>query len=245
MLRKLRKLKPAKTAAVVVRPHISPVRKFVIGAAAIAAGIGLLYATYSFGLWNAGYARSDAVRLRGELRTEIAKLQDENTELRDALARAQRQLQIDQTAYEELNTSLASSTRELATLREELSFYQKIISPANKRAGVQIQDLKIEQSGTKDQYRYKLVLIQALSHDSLVTGSAGLEISGVQAGKQAVIRLPEAGGRPISVNFKYFQNIEGLIQLPPDFKPMRIKVSVSTTGRNADTLEQWYYWPQV
>lgn len=199
---------------------------------------------YDHGLSMAGFERSSALRRQQELADEIRRLRDDSQQLRESLARAERTLQTDQIAYQELERSLSESAKQIVKLREEISFYRNILSPENKISGLQIHSLNLERAGGENDYRYRLVLIQALKHDQVVTGSGTLEINGTQAGESAVLHFPQAGDKPIRVNFKYFQEIEGLIRLPRNFKPVRVKVNVTTAGPTPKTVEQTYHWPQ-
>jgi len=229
----------------VVKPRHSPrVKLFVAGLAAVllivAGG-----AIYNHGMNMAGFDRLSAYQHQQSLKDDLKRLRDENDSLREGLARAQRAVQMDQTAYQELDQSLKDSAKQILKLREEVTFYRNIISPTNKMAGLQIQSLKIERLDDPNQYQYRLVLIQALKHDQTIYGRAKLEISGVQAGQNAVLTFPGPGDKPIAVNFKYFQELDGNIRLASNFKPLRVKVSVTTTGAGGQTLEQLYNWPQL
>jgi hypothetical protein len=152
---------------------------------------------------------------------------------------------MDQTAYQELDHSLKESAQEIVKLREELNFYRNIISPPNKKSGLRIQSLNIEADGSRNRYRYKLVLIQALKHDRSLKGKATFEIAGLQAGKSKSLVFPRSADKAIRVNFKYFQDIEGHFELPKNFRPEQVKVNVNTWGRNAQTIQEIYAWPKV
>lgn len=102
----------------------------------------------------------------------------------------------------------------------------------------------MEHTGSGNSYRYKLVLIQALKHERSIYGTARFQISGVQGGQDTVVSVPAANERPISVNLKYFQDIEGKFDLPQEFRPRSIKVSVTTAG-GGQTVEAVYDWPQA
>jgi hypothetical protein len=47
------------------------------------------------------------------------------------------------------------------------------------------------------------------------------------------------------MNFKYFQEFEGLMKLPRNFQPAGITVTINTTSPVAQTLEQNYAWPKL
>ena len=237
-----------RTAELVIKRRYSPrVKLFIAGLVAVllivAGG-----AIYNHGLNMAGFDKVSTFQRQQGLRDEMNRLKDDNQSLRESLARAQRALQMDQTAYQELDQALKDSAREILKLREELTFYRNIISPANKVGGLQIQSLNIERSGTdssKNEFRYKLVLVQALKHDRQVYGRASLNVIGMQAGEEATLAYPQASEKAISLNFKYFQEVDGVLRLPGNFKPLRVKVHVTTNGPGAQTIEQEYSWPKL
>lgn len=233
-----------RTSELIVKPATSPRRKlFIIGLIATIVAGGA-WGIYTYGLTTAGFDILSASRKEDDLKRSINKLVDENQELRESLVRAQRSLQMDQVAYEELNDSLQKSAREIVKLKEEISFYRAILSPNNKVAGLHIQSMHIEPTTNPAIYRYKLVVIQALKHDRNVYGTAHFELSGLQGGQQKVLRFPPQNKRQINVNFKYFQDIEGEFEVPLNFSPSALTVKVVTRGRDAKTVERDYPWPR-
>ena len=230
-----------KTGEMVVKPRYSPRFKLFLAGLVVIGVFAAGAAIYNHGLSMAGFDRSFTLTRNRELQDEIRRLKNENQELRESLARAQRDVQMGQTTYQELDRSLKASAQEMVKLREELNFYKNIISPANKITGLQIQSLNIEPTAMPDRYRYKLVLIQALKHERSVYGRVRFEVSGTQEGKSVLLNFPEAVDKPINVNFKYFQDIEGVLRLPKNFQPLEVKVSVIRT--NDQPVEQTYSWP--
>ncbi|NIO41968.1 MAG: hypothetical protein GTO41_18460, partial [Burkholderiales bacterium] len=65
----------------------------------------------------AGFERLSASRQQQDLENQVARLKAENQSLQEALARAERTLQMDQTAYQELDGSLKASNLEITKLR--------------------------------------------------------------------------------------------------------------------------------
>lgn len=241
---KLLRLKK-KTGRLVVTTHYSPRVKLLISGVLVLALIVGGGVIYDRGLNMAGFESSLASRRLRELQDESKRFKDENAELRESLARAQRTLQMDQIAYQELERALNESARNIVKLREDLSFYKSILSPDSKITGLQIHSFNIERAAADNEYRYKLVLVQSLKHDQIVTGTCKLEISGTRDGAPAILHFPEGPGAPSRVNFKYFQDVEGVMKLPKNFKPQRIRASVVTGGASPQTVEQSYHWPQL
>ena len=233
---------PNKTGEMIVKPRVSPRAKIVIAVVIVTALVFAFGWIYNYGLSVAGFHWLSANRQQEALRADIKRLEKANAELRVALARAQRTLQMDQSAYQELDRALKASADEIVELREELNFYRNIISPVDKKAGLRIQSLAIEPIGNTNEYRYKLVLIQALKHDRSIRGKAQLEISGMQGGQDTVMKFPRSSEGPIKVSFKYFQDIQGKFELPKDFKPRQVKVTVIPV-RGRQGVEEVYSWP--
>lgn len=233
-----------RTGELVVRPRLSSRTKLLLVTGAVSLAILAAGWIYNYGSITAGFDRLSAGRHQQRLQEEIGRRTAENQELREALARAQRSVQMNETAFQELDRSLKTSAQETVKLREELNFYRNIISPVDKKSGLRIQNLYIEPTASASQYRYKLVLIQALKHELTIRGSANFEIAGIQGGQDTVLTFPSPSERPIQVNFKYFQDIEGRIELPKNFKPRRVKVNVVPVS-GAQAIEETYAWPQA
>lgn len=230
------------TGELVVKPRLSSRTKLLVAGGTLTAVVVAAGWIYNYGLSMAGFERSSAAEEQQKLLNEIGQRNTENQELRESLARAQRSVQMNETAFQELDRALKASAQEIVKLREELNFYRNIISPTDKKVGLRIQNLLIEPVGTTNQYRYKLVLIQALKHEQTINGSASFEITGLQGGQDSTVAIPGAGDRRIKVSFKYFQDIEGKFELPKNFKPQRIKVNVLPTS-GAQAIEESYAWP--
>ena len=110
--------KRRKTVDVVVKPRISPATKLLIAGGAAVAVVAAAVFIYDRGLSMAGFERDSAVRARSALEDETRQLRNEVQQMQETLARAQRTIQMDQAAYQELDKSLKSSAAEIVRLRE-------------------------------------------------------------------------------------------------------------------------------
>ncbi len=234
-----------KTSEMIVKPAYSPRVKMTVAAVIAIIVVVAGASMYNYGLSTAGFQRFSASKTEDDLKLQIEQLEKDNQQLRGGLARAERTLQMDQAAYKDLNRSLKVSSNELVKLKEDLDFYRNIISPVNKKSGLRIQSLDIDKTLKKNIYTYKLVLIQALKHDRVVHGKVRLEVNGLQLGQQMALSIPAAGKKAAVVNFRYFQEFAGEIELPPGFDAREVKVKVTTRGSGAQTLTRKYTWPQA
>lgn len=227
----------------VVRPRYSSRRRLFIAALGSLGFISMAFVLYNHGLAMAGFDRSAVNARQQALADEIAKLQAENQSLREALSRAELLVRTNRTAYLELDQTLKGSAQEMLKLREELDFYRSIISPANKIGGLQLQRLSILPGNDAGQYRYKLVLIQALKHERNVDGRVRFEVVGARGGASLKLGFP-ASARGIGFNFKYFQEVEGKWDLPVGFNPEAVIVRVTPTHQGNE-MEKTFPWPRA
>jgi cell division protein FtsB len=244
---------------IVIRPRMSTPVRVAIAVVAALCMVAVVVFAYHQGLSRASLVRIQAEQRQAPMEAELTRMQAENRALRDenvrlrerndevaaSLARAERQLQIDKTAYAELSASLADSTRQISGLREELSFYRSIIAPSDGRDGAQVQDFQITSTGEADRYQYRLTLIQPLAQSDPFRGRVDFEIEGSLGGEARVVRVPAADAAAIELSFRYFQTLEGFMNLPSEFRPSRVKVNVVAQGANAPVLEEWYAWPNL
>lgn len=181
---------------------------------------------------------SDLEASRDKLESTRRRLEDTES----SLIRVNRQLQIDQTAYEALREELEASNRQITELAGELKFYRSIISPADGRSGVRIQQFDLQPTGTEYEYRYRLVLIQALEHDESARGGVRFEINGTQGGESRTIRSPSEAQASIPAEFRYFQNFVGTFTFPADFTPAEVKVIFEADDEAV--VQHTYPWPE-
>jgi len=250
------------TDELVIKPRLSrPVRLAIaLGAAMVVAGVSVA------GYWGGramiydnlesqaqeidrlhdrlGETRNLRSNVEVRLQTTQQQLDETRRQLEEAkssLTKVTRQLQIDQSAYTELRKQLEASNRQISELANELKFYRSIISPADGRSGVRIQEFELSPTDSENRYRYRLILIQALEHESKVKGLVRFEIHGTQDGAARTVRSPDETQGDISAEFKYFQNFTGTLELPAGFMPAEIKVIFE--AEDDAVVQRMYPWP--
>jgi len=232
------------TNSLVIRPRISPHYRIAMIVGSLVAGVLLVWGAYHWGQESAKTRLRLAEQQLAKQALAETDLRRENEKLGASRAQIERQLQIDKSAYQELRGMLEASNSQIMELRNEIKFYRSIISPEDGKSGVRIQDFLLSSAGA-EQASYKLVLIQALQHSKEFQGVVRFAIKGSDHGVAKVIDLVQLGNRPVSIKFKYFQNLTGTLTLPKDFQPQEIKVSVSPDKRQSPVVEQWYPWPKA
>lgn len=230
----------------VVEPH-RPWRKYVVVVllgviAALAFHDVQLRARIAALDAEAGYQA--AARVRAE--SALAGAQTLTASLREKVARLERRHQVDTEAYHEVDLEMRRIQDQILALREEVMFYRRIMS-ADRGRGLSIQTLAIKPEGVGERYHFELVLTRAINNDRVAEGSVALTISGERGGRPAELShasVIESGEGRLEFRFKYFQRLEGLFSLPPDFVPRRVFVKVDAKGENQARVEQSFEWPE-
>ena len=200
---------------------------------------------FDYGRYIAGYdSRDRGNEIEGLLQTQ-KHLEKRIETLREDKAVLQRAAQIERKAYNELDTTLKILQAEILEHKEELAFYRGIVSPKDSRFGLYLQNFFLSQNGETRSYRYKVVLTQVLKNSRLITGKVKLQFDGLLNGSSTLLDLKEVTAKKVkdlNYRFKYFQNVEGMVEFPEGFKLLRVNVQILPRGRQRDMIEKTIEW---
>ena len=200
---------------------------------------------FDYGRFLAGYNSRDAENeIKGLLDTQ-AHLEKRIETLREDKAVLQRAAQIERKAYNELDTTLKVLQSEILEHKEELAFYRGIVSPKDSSSGLYLQNFYLTQNGDTRNYRYKIVLTQVLKNSRLISGKVKLQFDGLLDGESKLLKLKEITAKKVkdlNYRFKYFQNVEGVVEFPKGFSLLRVKVQILPRGRERDMIEKTIEW---
>jgi hypothetical protein len=221
---------PQRTGAFVVRQLPSWRRRaMLIGA--VLGGLIALYLMYEFGRFEGGYSKFAEIQRRRELTSRIETLQQENEQLRAKVAAAELDRKVENKAYADVEKNLADLQAQVLKHREQLTFYRGIVSPEDGIGGLRIQRFQVLPGAGDHHYRLRLVLVQSMRQESVVSGSVIVQFEGVRENRPVQLALSDAGATTradgqLSFQFRYFQNLEQDIVLPDDFEPRAVNVEV-------------------
>jgi len=228
--------------SLVVRAH-RPWRYRIAFAILLLAACAAVAYAYVRGLNDGGYYHGEVQSRMSEKSRDLEQAEVLEEQLRQRVAVLERGQEVDQAARESLRQEVMSLQDEIHGLREELAFYRGIVSPEEGQTGLQIQDFSIREGEEPGRYRFSLTLIQALRHDRRMEGMARLVLHGRQEGESKTLPLSEVSDRgELGFDFRYFQNLDGRIDLPEGFAPSRVTVRVSREGGD-EPLEEDFEWP--
>lgn len=201
-----------------------------------------------------------AFSLRGKMNEQarlLAEQQHQIIKLESQAASAMRSEQVQATANAELRRKLELAETELANAKDNLLLYEDILSPKDIEAGLSIRylglkprlvDLEGNKLPHERFYQYQLVLSNVRGSEFGVAGQYHLEIKGLKAGTRVNLPLDslrvKSTGQNQDVNrfsLKYYQRFEGIIELPPEFVPEQVTVTLRPEA-GANPVTKSYAW---
>ena len=220
-------------------------RAVLLGLAVLTAG-AVLYAAFELGRYDAGFRVVDSVRGALSASARIRQLEAENEKQRTQLAGAEVARRVEREGYKQVYRSLGDMQSQIARLNQDLSFYRGLVQP-DSVIHVKVQQMQIVPDTAPGQFRLKFVLMQTGKPDAVVAGSAAISIDGLLQGKPLSLNFSQVTStRRVSLaySFRYFQDYDEPIQLPPGFEPTRVGVEIRS-GKDRDashSFRQAFVW---
>jgi hypothetical protein len=154
---------------------------------------------------------------------------------------------MDQQASDEIQSTILQMREYITELEKDVQLYRHAMTEEYENVGLTVGQMDIEATEVPHRYSYKLVMRQfESSGDSYLTGRVNVDVVGTRGDKPAVIPLHELtvseDQLDIKLRFRYFQNIEGVLELPPDFEPEQIEVTGVATAPLAKTVRRSFSW---
>ena len=233
----------SKPATLVVRRH-DPKRARVL---VLALALGWLLSLVA--AWGLATRRAapDFERLEAQhlaLQAESARTRAELERSREGEARAARSDQVSRTANQTLETDLRERTEEIAALRADLAFYERLVGGRGPRQGLTVHQFALRPIGDSRGYAFRLTLAQNLKKAAYATGQVAMVVDGVRGGRLETLNWASLSQSeaptPLQFKFKYFQQVDGSQMLPEGFQPNR--VTISARSEDGEEVRQAFAW---
>jgi hypothetical protein len=214
----------------------------LVGALALAVLAG--WVGHGRGQRSAGHDAAAAAASQAVLAGEVEQLEASNKRLNAKVAELEMSRRLDRDAYGQVERTLGDLQSQLARQSDDLAFYRSIVSPADGIQGLRIQRFEVLPGGTEREVRLKLTLVQAMRHESVVSGLAQITIRGMKDDAPARYTIGELLGKPraqLPFSFRYFQAIEQTVTLPEGFQAFETDVEVHSSKLRAP-VQQVFPW---
>ncbi|KRG71600.1 DUF6776 family protein [Pseudoxanthomonas dokdonensis] len=149
---------------------------------------------------------------------------------------------ISRAANSQVQQTLAERDEEIAGLRADVAFYERLVGATGQRKGLSVHQAEFSPSDA-GAWRYRIVLTQTLNRGAVSQGQMQFAVEGVADGKLQTLDWKQLHQRREwpgqDYSFRYFQQLDGNVMLPPDFTPQRVKVRLH--GGDV-AVEQTFDW---
>jgi hypothetical protein len=200
----------------------APALRTALFVAALLIALFAVYVVYELGRYNAGYDRQAVAQQRTELEVKIEHLEKDNREMRTQLAeldtfrvgRAREQA--------ELAKSMGELQAQVAQQSQELAFYRGVVAQGAASIGIKIEQVRITATEHPGVYSVHLSLLRSGRADTDALGSLLLGLDGAANGEAKSLDFAAlTAGRvhELHYNFRYFQDFDQELTVPPTFKP--------------------------
>ena len=223
-------------------PPTVPPPRFRKGPVIAVVALVVLLVAGGWALWRATAASPGDGPTPAQLRGQQQRVES----LERQVATLSRSDQISRDANRDLQATLSERDEEIAGLRADVAFYERFVGATAQRRGLSVHELTL-QPQDEQAWHFTATLTQNLNRGAVNAGRLLVSVEGTEAGKLRRLgwadlrQQPNAPGVPYS--FKYFQQVEGDLLLPPGFKPVRVIARV--VPQNGAAVEQSFPWTQA
>jgi hypothetical protein len=223
----------------------APALRTALLIAALLIGLFAVYVVYEFGRYNAGYDRQAVAQQRTELEVKIEHLEKDNREMRTQLAeldtfrvgRAREQA--------ELAKSMGELQAQVAQQSQELAFYRGVVAQGAASIGIKIEQVRITATEHPGVFSVHLSLLRSGRADTDALGSLLLGLDGAANGEAKSLDFAAlTAGRlhELHYNFRYFQDFDQELTVPPTFKPEQLVMELHSSKKDVPPLSQSFLW---
>ena len=223
----------------------APTRRVVTIVMLILVVAGGVYGMFEFGRFSAGFDSLAALRQRTELRAEIRAQEETISDLRAKVAQLESTTVGQTREREEVQRTIGELQAQVARANQELAFFRGIVTQNANSAEVKIQQARMVATAAANKFRIRVTLVQPMKPDAVVSGVVILSVDGELDGKPGRADFATLSGgkrREIPFTFRYLENIEEEITLPPGMKPEQLLVEVRSNRRGSAPVQQSYLW---
>jgi len=161
------------------------------------------------------------------MQSSINNLKLENQSLNSQLNVKKVELEVASIAHEQAQLSYKEFIRKDAELREQISFYQKVMAPELTQDGFVVESVEIFSTASTNNYAISVMMLQRENIKTIIKGTLDITLQGSQNTapvKYDLKELLDDKSENMAFSFKYFQVLELRVTLPEGFIPEQIEI---------------------
>ena len=180
------------------------------------------------------------------MEAEIPELQAEISRLEGEWEVQRIRHEVDQQALDMVRGEIAAQKEQISALEEGLRFYRSLMAPGEIAQGLSLRPVELVALDKPNRFAFRIVAQQEARKHSLLKGDLSIDVVGVLAGEQVSYPLAELSedveGDDVLLRFRYFQSIEGELELPGGFEPGSVKLVASASSPRKTEVRVQFPW---
>ncbi len=216
LARRLRSNIGIRSSRMTIRSHLAWYWRWLLNVLMMAAVAGIVWWLVQNSYRITGFNPEEAKQQIASLGEENARMKRELDTARSAVAERDRQMAIDKAAQLELARNVTQLQDENAALKEDLGFLRNIMSSGATPEGIGIANLKVEQDGQANEFRYRMLLTQGGQRKQDFKGRVQLVARVAHQGAIQTLAFPDPsdGDGAGAVEFRFYQKVDGRFRIP-------------------------------
>jgi len=177
---------------------------------------------------------------------ELSALREKLAVVRGDIQAQRTRHNVDSRALELVRSEMVAQKELTANLEEGLRFFRSLMVSEGDAAGLSLRDPELVVGGTPSRIEYRIfVQHQSRTHET-VEGTLSLQVLGLEGKKEVRYALPQLSEEPddgaMSLYFRYFQAVEGILTLPAGFEPTGLAVMAEATKPRKMKVREEFPW---
>lgn len=216
LARRLRSNFGIRSSRMTIRSHLAWYWRLLLNVLAMAVVAGTVWWLVENSYRITGFDREEAKQRVATLAEANERLTREVEATRATVTELERQLAIEKASQSELARNVSQSQEENATLKEDLGFLRNIMSSGATPEGLGLANLKVEQDGQPNEFRYRMLLTQGGQRKRDFKGRVQFLARVAHQGAVSTLAFPSAseGEGAGEVEFRFYQKVDGRFRIP-------------------------------
>ncbi len=223
-----------------------PARRRLLWLSLLALALLAIAASFLLGTHVTVQRYDELLQREQALRVERDALARRNQELEQQVVNLQRGADVDREVIEEVRQAMHDYRQQIARLEEEITFFKGLMAPGSEAVGLDIHSFTVQRTELASRYDFKLLLRQVAKEHGVIQGYATVTLVG--DGESGPLELPlselssEVEDERIKLRFRYFQAVEGSLDLPEGFRPRQVALAARASGRQPQEVDKLLDW---
>ncbi len=191
------------------------------------------------------YVAEELIRANQRIETLQEELQAQRNLLDEERSRstvAEREADVVRRANALLRESERKRQDEIANLQADLEFYRRLGGASGSQGPLTVHYLELQPTQSPRVFRVIISLTQNLRWAASTSGDVQISVDGIREGVAAHLAYKQIlaeSDKPLSFQFKYFQQLEQLVTLPENFEPSRLTIRLKSNSLKTPVEQSW------